>query len=224
MKCPICEHESSTGVDAYFTVTDDQQLFHCFVCGEKGNAYQLLQRLNGQAGNTSPPRISRPSQRDATSTFQRKQRPPLQGATIHDLALAKGLDENHLRQVLFWEDSNWKGTAAIKIPYLDEHNSNAQLRYRVGVNSGDRFRWQRGSKPRLYGLWNLSFIKARNFCVLIEGETDLATLTYHGIPCLGVPGSSSFKGEWATRYLADILLVFVWQEHDKGGINSHRRW
>ena len=23
MKCPLCEHESSTGVDAYFTVTDD---------------------------------------------------------------------------------------------------------------------------------------------------------------------------------------------------------
>ena len=216
MKCPICEHESSTGVDAYFTVTDDQQLFHCFVCGEKGNAYQLLQRLNGQAGNTSPPRISRPSQRDATSTYQRKQRPPLQGATIHDLALAKGLDENHLRQVLSWEDSAYLGTPAIKIPYLDEHNGDIQVRYRVAIG-GDRFRWQRGSKPRLYGLWNLPDIKARNFCVLIEGETDLATLTYHGIPCLGVPGSSSFKGEWVTRYLADISQVFVWQEHDKGG-------
>ena len=52
LKCPFCEHESSTGVDAYFTVDAAQQLFHCFVCGEKGNAYQLLQRLNGQAGNT----------------------------------------------------------------------------------------------------------------------------------------------------------------------------
>ncbi len=38
MKCPLCEHERSTGVDAYFTVTDDQQLIHCFVCGDKGNA------------------------------------------------------------------------------------------------------------------------------------------------------------------------------------------
>ena len=217
MKCPLCEHESSTGVDAYFTVTDDQQLFHCFVCGEKGNAQQLLLRLNGQAGNASPPRIPRPPHRNPTSGPERQQRQTFQGATIHDLALAKGLDENHLRQVLSWEDADWHGTPAVKIPYPDEHNGDAQLRYRVGINSGDRFRWQRGSKPRLYGLWNLPSIKTGNFCVLVEGETDVATLTYHGIPCLGVPGASSFNGEWATRYLADIPQVFVWKEHDIAG-------
>ena len=231
MACPLPGHNDAEHPDhsGSFAVNAEGTVFHCFGCGEGGNHYQLFQLLSGQAGNASPPHIPRPPQRNATSGPQWQPRPPLQGATIHDVALAKGLDENHLRQNLSWKDTNWKDTKrhrtpAIEIPYLDENNSDAQLRYRVGIDRGVRFLWQRGSNPRLYGLWKLPFIKERNFCVLVEGETDYTTLDYHGFPVLGVPGASSFKGEWATKYLADIPQVFVWQEHDKGGINSHRRW
>ena len=101
------------------------------------------------------------------------------------------MDESHLRQVLSWEDADWHGTPTVNIPYLDEHNSDAQIRCPVGDRQRRPFAVAARFQARLYGLWNLPSIKLGDFCVLIEGETDVATLTCHGISCLGLPGASS---------------------------------
>ena len=95
---------------------------------------------------------------------------------LAQLAEAKGLDPDYLYEELAWREHRYYGVPAIVIPYPDENNQDPQVRYRVGLDEGDRFRWERGAKPRLYGLWNLEQIKARNFVILVEGETDFATL------------------------------------------------
>jgi len=53
-------------------------------------------------------------------------------------------------------------------------------------------------------------------CILVEGETDTATLASNGYDVLGLPGVDTFKPEWA-KYLQGIKHLYVWQEPDKGG-------
>jgi len=96
----------------------------------------------------------------------------LQGTTIAQLAEAKHLNPDYLYEELGWRDVKYFGTSAISIPYASETNNDVQVRFRVGLDEGDRFRWDRGANPRMYGLWNLEVIKAQNYVILVEGETD----------------------------------------------------
>jgi hypothetical protein len=149
-------------------------------------------------------------------------RQPLQGVTIAQLAEEKQLDPDFLFDDLSWRDTTYFGKPAISIPYSDENNGDLQVRYRVGLNEGDKFRWEKGATPCLYGLWNLPAIKERNSVILVEGETDYATLDYHGFPVLGVPGAQNFKSEW-NHFLADIENIYAWQEPDEAGAKMIER-
>lgn len=221
MACPLPTHDDRERPDhsGSFAVNDEQSLFFCFGCGAKGTGYQLHQLLSGNDAYQPPPRAPDPPKLRNAAPAPRGQQQyvRLQGATIHDIAVAKGLDEDYLKNDLSWQDGDWYGTPAILIPYPDDHNGDVRVRYRVGIDSGDRFRWAKGSKPRPYGLWNLAIIKERNFCVLVEGETDYATLDYHGFPVLAVPGSQTFKGEGWAKYLDGIERIYLWAEPDQGG-------
>ena len=236
MACPLPGHDDREHSDGSgsFAVNDEETLFICFGCEGSGNGYQLHQLLSGGEVFFRPTRQPRqtdnPRQPDTSpATHPQKEHPSLQGANIRDVAVAKGLDEDYLKHDLSWEDSDWYGTPAIKIPYPDETNGDVQVRYRVGIDSGDRFRWESGSKARPYGLWDLPSIKERNFCILVEGETDYATLDYHGFPVLAVPGVKSIKGPALVKYLDGIERIYLWQEPDDGGqffinlVSRHRR-
>ena len=112
----------------------------------------------------------------------------LQGASVQALALNKGLDAEWLETFLGWEDTKWYQTPSVLIRYLDEDNENPILRHRVGIDNGERFRWERfseGQRTRPYGLWTLDWAKQKGYIVLVEGETDFATLLYNDIPALG---------------------------------------
>jgi hypothetical protein len=139
-----------------------------------------------------------------------------QGVTIAQLAEDRQLEPDFLFEDLAWRDTTYLGKPAISIPYADENNGDNQIRYRVGLNEGDKFRWERGATPRLYGLWNLGRIKERNSVILVEGETDYATLDYHGFPVLGIPGAQNYKSDW-TQLLQGIENIYAWQEPDTAG-------
>ena len=170
MACPLPGHDDKEHSDGSgsFAVNDEETLFYCFGCEGSSNGYQLHQLLSGGEVFFRPTRQPRqtdnPRQPDASpATHPQKERPSLQGATIRDIAVAKGLDEDYLKYDLSWEDSDWYGTPAIKIPYPDETNGDVQVRYRVGIDSGARFRCESGSKARPYGLWDLPSIKKPQF-------------------------------------------------------------
>jgi hypothetical protein len=139
------------------------------------------------------------------------------GCTIAELAYAKGLSPATLR-FLGWSDGRYKvGGAwvyAIEIPYLDEKGADPRVRYRVAL-TGDRFRWRSGSRSRPYGLWLLDRARKVGYVLVVEGETDAATLVHHGFPVVGIPGAATFKDEWA-GYLKG-LTVYVWQEPGRAG-------
>ncbi|MFQ6027560.1 MAG: hypothetical protein ACE5Q6_08715, partial [Dehalococcoidia bacterium] len=149
----------------------------------------------------------------------RREKPSLQGATIEELAALKALPLTHLRDFLNWEDVDYFGTPAIAIPYPDEHNGDVMVRYRVGLDSDDRFRWKRflpGQTTRLYGLWSLDFIDEMGFCVWVEGETDYAALSYHQYPCLAVPGVSNYRSAMG-NVVKQVPWHYIWKEPGKAG-------
>ena len=153
MACPLPGHERDQqhlDHSGSFSVDETEQLFFCFGCRGSGNAHQLRRILSGPSTYAPARPVTDAPSRAATLT--QKQRVPLQGATIDQVASVKGLSADYLRNGLGWRDSDWYGTSAIEIPYRDIHGKEVQVRYRVGIDSDDRFRWAKGSKPMLYGL------------------------------------------------------------------------
>lgn len=67
-----------------------------------------------------------------------------------------------------------------------------------------------------YGLNRLDYARAAGYLVLVEGETDWWTLTYHGFPALGIPGAEMVK-TLGPDHVQGITKVFILQEADAGG-------
>ena len=88
---------------------------------------------------------------------------------------------------------------AVRIPYFDQAGEETAVRIRLALEKhperDDRFRWRKGSKPTLYGLWRLPRIRDAGYVVLVEGESDCHTLWHHGIEALGIPGAANWKEE-----------------------------
>jgi hypothetical protein len=80
--------------------------------------------------------------------------------------------------------------------------------------SGGRFRWKRGAKPGLYGLWRRL---NTDYVVLCEGESDCHTLWYNGFPALGVPGAMNWNEDRNASKLDSFAKIYVVIEPDRGG-------
>jgi len=110
------------------------------------------------------------------------------------------------------------GVPAVRIPYLDRDGQEAVVRFRVGLSKdGERFRWRRGSKVMLYGLWRLHEAHERGFVWLVEGESDAHVLWHAGLPAVAVPGADNWRDERDAPHLDGIPTIYVVIEPDRGG-------
>ena len=145
--------------------------------------------------------------------------------TLETYAEAKALPVAFLKQ-LGLSTISYMGNKAVRIPYLNEDGSEGAVRLRISQeksSQGDnRFRWRKGSKPTLYGLWRTDRMKEAGYVVLVEGESDCHTLWHHGIEALGVPGAANWKEEWAA-HLDGIEKVYAIVEPDEGGATFEER-
>ena len=130
------------------------------------------------------------------------------------------LPEDYLREKFALRDFKHMGSPSVLIPYPDEIGTEQSTRYRLKLHKGDgadtRFKWRKGDKTRPYGLWDLSEAREKGYVVLVEGESDTQTLSYHGEPSIGIPGANNWKDEWAD-YFEGIPKVYVVKEPDQGG-------
>jgi hypothetical protein len=169
----------------------------------------LFEHHNGSPAQSRKPsgQLAQPATRQHTT------------CTLQAYAEAKALPAEFLGH-LGLGDITYSGSPAVRIPYFDHDGDETAVRIRLALQKhpdrDDRFRWRRGSKPTLYGLWRLPQIRDAGYVVLVEGESDCHTLWHHGIEALGIPGASSWKDEW-TGHLEGVPKVYAIVESDEGG-------
>jgi|GEM_PF-786442 len=140
------------------------------------------------------------------------------GCTLEEYSKAKRLplDElakHGLRDGKFYKDQ------AVVMPYYDANGQETSRRYRIAM-SGDKFRWRKGDKAQLYGLWRKA---RRKTLIIVEGESDCHTLWHHGIAALGLPGAATWREERDARYFEDAEQIYVVVEPDQGG-EAVKKW
>jgi hypothetical protein len=200
--CPLPGHSNDRNPS--FLVHSDGIRWKCFVCGLGGGPTKLRELLGG---GLIPPMPRLPK---APKAAVKKVKARPSGCAVPPLAAAKSLPLDFLKSVMGWFDTDWYGTPAVGIDY-----GNGSLRYRVGLEGKDRFRWRNGSTPSLY--WVDHLPEEAEYVLVCEGETDVAAATFLGIPAVGVPGVDTWKPGWAGRLAGkDVVL---WQEPDQGGAN-----
>ncbi len=138
--------------------------------------------------------------------------------TLAQYALAKRLPVEFLK-MLGLSDLRYQGASAVRIPYLDEGGTEVAVRFRLTMemspNAENRFRWKKGAKPQLYGLWRK---QETPYVILCEGESDCHTLWYHGLSALGVPGAANWNETRDATHFDRFSRIYVVIEPDKGGM------
>jgi len=171
--------------------------FHCFGCGAEGGLRKLAEKLGVDV-------LTLFSEGQATNFF------------LKDYALAKHLDIEFLKAVGVSERKYYGRNTAVRMAYLDETGLEIAVRWRLALSGENRFRWNKGSKVRPYGLWRLQKARDKGYLWIVEGESDTQTLWSYGEPALGVPGAATWKKPWADM-LPEGIEVYIWREPDEGG-------
>jgi hypothetical protein len=148
--------------------------------------------------------------------LQQRRNAATPGCRLADYAEAKRLPldfllANGVREI------SYLGAPAISIPYFSHDGSEPAIRFRIAGDGPDRFRWQKGARPRLYGLHRLPTVQEAGRAMLVEGESDCHTLWLHGFPALGLPGAGNWNETRDAPLLANVAEIFIVIEPDKGG-------
>jgi P4 family phage/plasmid primase-like protien len=170
----------------------------------------------------------------------KEKRPPAQrGITLQQYADLKKLPAKYLRSFGTFE-TVYEGKPAVVHTYHDEnvswnyliwfaalvnekapivHNAKtgAGLKYRLSVDSHDTV-WVDYEKPAPYGVAHLLWASKYNkidTIVVCEGESDVQTLFFNGIPALGISGKKGWNAEFAKiPHLKDLKEVVIIKEPD----------
>jgi len=152
---------------------------------------------------------------------------PLRGCTLADYATAKALPIEFL-QALGLRDARYPAypgsddtVPAVRVPYSDVDGREVAAQFRVELarraeGADERFRYQAGRPPLLYGLWRLEEGRRAGTVVLVEGPSDAQTLWLNGIPAVGLRSAASWREEWA-HYFDGLERITVVVEPDAGG-------
>jgi hypothetical protein len=114
------------------------------------------------------------------------------GVTIAELAAAKGLSEERLRQ---WGCRDEGGR--VVIPYFDEQGQETDRPHvRTALRAVDGSQWggpRGGPLTTPYGAWRLKEFRKTGTLIICEGETDTWTLWHIEQPAIGIPGAAMWQ-------------------------------
>ena len=114
-------------------------------------------------------------------------------------------------------DTSYARKPAVRIPYRASGGTEVAVRFRIAASGADKFRWAKGSKAIPYGLDRLGDARDAGHVVIVEGESDAATLWFYDIPALGLPGATTWNEDRDAPLLDGIGTIYVVVEPDKGG-------
>lgn len=162
---------------------------------------------------------TKPRRNTATAQQPESEIPTPTGCTLLAYAEAKRLPVAFLKGLgvsQMW----YSGAPALRIAYCSEDGTESAVRFRTALakepDNDNRFKWKSGSKPSIYGLSRLESARRAGWAFLVEGESDCHTAWYHGLPAFGLPGSCTWREEWAVLFAKVERLYFV-VEPDTGG-------
>ncbi len=138
---------------------------------------------------------------------------PKSGVSVGALAFDKRLPVQFLRDEFGLTDDGRPGSPSRKvlIPYRDQAGEKLFERTRSALRAKDGTRQPKGVRLVSYGQWLLPRHRAGGVLILVEGESDTWTLTYHGYPVLGVPGAEAARVLTAAD-LDGFATVYVWRD------------
>ena len=143
------------------------------------------------------------------------------GCTLKEYSVEKKLPIEFLRG-LGLRDVTYQEKPAVRIPYPNEEGQEVGVRFRVSLDSAEKFKWRSGDKPGPYRLRLPGETHSARYVVLVEGESDCHTLWFHEIPALGIPGATNWRDGWATC-LDGIEKIYASIEPDQGGETLRER-
>ena len=111
--------------------------------------------------------------------------------------------------------------AHVILPYYDADGRCVAVKQRRNPQNTQRFAWNKGGTPILYGVW-LDMNKNAPALILVEGESDAQSCWLHGLPALGVPGATNYQAEWTAKYIG-TRDVYIHVEPDGGGKNFREK-
>lgn len=145
----------------------------------------------------------------------RRVREPKPGCSVSLLAFEKRIPVEFLKDTCgFTDDVTDTGRRRVFMPYRDEAGDVMFTRHRRSLDGKgkDKFWQPTGVKLRPFGLWRLPAARAAgNVLIVVEGETDAATLWLHEYPALGIPGANAV-GSIADADLAGFEVFYVWKD------------
>jgi len=132
--------------------------------------------------------------------------------TLAELAAHKHLPEAFLAS-LGWRD----GRRGVEIPYRQRDGAVHRVRLRSALSGTKGSLWAPGEGTIAYEPDGGALARQERYLVMVEGETDTATLLYAGFPALGAPGADSAGKVLEAHHLEGIERVYYVREPDKGG-------
>jgi hypothetical protein len=213
--CPF--HEDK---DPSFSVNLKTGIYNCFGCDARGDVFSFYMKrhgcdfksalgaLGGLVGVEAM--VSGPLQSGSQPARAHRQT----SLTLQAFADHKRLPVDFLKEQGLRDGRDYKGNAELQFSYRTVDGSAAAVRRRVALEGKNKFFWRKNDKVMLYGLWKLSKIRERGWCILVEGESDCLTLWLHGLPALGLPGKSNWKVVKEQAEALKDLKIYLWQEPD----------
>lgn len=180
---------------------DGRVLFNC----KTGCTYKEICAALGVAESEFFP----DSTPDNVTELRPKSGPP---PTLAELAQHKKLPLEFLRS-LGWCD----GRQGVEMPYRQRDRSLHRVKIRTLLTGKNPYTWGPGEGMIAYEPDGGALAKQERYLVLVEGETDTATLLYAGFPALGCPGADTVERVLQAYHLEGIDRVFFVHEPDRGG-------
>lgn len=188
--------------------------FKCEGCGESGNATVFLSKIKGIDQKDAYKELLELAGIDPNKQSAKPQKKSLPDYSTAIYGTEKCFTSEWLKDECKISDGVDQSGKFIKIPYMDADGNVVATRKRYcPSNPNGKFKWQKGSTLRLYGLWRKL---SEDFVILIEGESDSQSLWVLGFPAYGVPGATNFQTKWVDD-LKDIPKIYLHIEPDKGG-------
>jgi hypothetical protein len=215
-RCPA--HEDRHASLSVHEGDDGRVLVKCFAGCSAENIVAALGLELRDLFSEGEGRAYTPSSTRATVQHSASER----GCTLADYASAKGLPVPFLES-LGVAEMGYLSAPAVRFPYLDATGQEICVRFRVSLDGDAKVRTKAGNKHCLYGLNKLDKAIQAGYAILVEGESDTQTLWHAAYPAIGIPGANGWNESRDAPHLADIPVLYVVVEPDKGG-EAVLRW